>query len=159
MSAQPATAAPTVLQLRRTIAAPRAEVFRAWTEPELFAKWFRPPATRARNVELDPRPGGRWRVTLTGRHISPPGFEWTTFGEFVEVEAPSRLVFTMGWERVPVVRRTDSLVTVELEDRGESTELVLTQERLQNLTERAWHSYGWRMCLRKLVRTSSRTSS
>jgi uncharacterized protein YndB with AHSA1/START domain len=157
VSAQPAAAAPTVLQLRRTIAAPRAEVFRAWTEPELFSKWFRPPGTRAPEVELDPRPGGRWRVTLTARGIKPPS--WRTFGEFVEVDAPSRLVFTMGWESIPVVRRTDSLVTVELEDRGERTELVLTQERLQNLTERVWHGYGWRVCLWKLARMRSRTPS
>jgi uncharacterized protein YndB with AHSA1/START domain len=94
---------------------------------------------------MDLRPGGRWRVTLRAGRRS-----WYALGEYVEIEPPERLVFTWGWEHLPLVRLTDSLVTVEFAERGLQTELVLTHERLRHRALRAWHVWGWRTCLDKL---------
>ena len=150
------TAAPpgTVLQLRRTLAAAPDEVFRAWTDPELFQRWFRPAATWNEGAEMDVRPGGRWRVRLRSA-----GRRYSAFGEYVEVEPPRRLVFTMGWERVPLVDPTDSVVTVELTEDGDGTELVLTQERLRTVPERVWHAFGWRSVLGRLAAQRTRNET
>jgi uncharacterized protein YndB with AHSA1/START domain len=59
-------ASPHVLTLERTLAAPRAAVWRCWTEPELIKQWFCPVPWRATEVQADLRPGARasraWRV-------------------------------------------------------------------------------------------------
>jgi uncharacterized protein YndB with AHSA1/START domain len=144
----------TVLQVRRTIAAAPEEVFRAWTDPELFQLWFRPAATRNEGAELDVRPGGRWRVRLRSA-----GRRYFAFGEYVAIEPPRRLVFTLGWDRVPLVNPTDSVVTVELTEHGDDTELVLTQERLRTVPERVWHAVGWRMVLGRLVAQRTRNET
>jgi uncharacterized protein YndB with AHSA1/START domain len=56
-----AEAAPTSdreLVLTRIIDAPRAKVFRAWTDPELLKQWFAPLPYTTPVAELDVRPGG-----------------------------------------------------------------------------------------------------
>src|SRR5262249_20501202 len=59
----PATAsAPADLVLTRTIGAPRAQVFKAWTDPRRFAQWWGPHGFTSPVCELDPRPGGNIRV-------------------------------------------------------------------------------------------------
>ena len=42
----------------RLIAAPRRNLYRCRTEPELLKQWFTPPPYRTIRAELDLRPGG-----------------------------------------------------------------------------------------------------
>lgn len=44
----------------------------------------------------------------------------------------------------------ETLVTVELYERGSVTELVLTHERFTNAVERDKHDHGWMGCLAQL---------
>jgi uncharacterized protein YndB with AHSA1/START domain len=78
----------------RTFAAPPAEVFAAWTEPERFVQWFGPAELNVPvgRVLLDARPGGDWRVAM----IAPDGTTMTLDGVYREVDPPRRLVFTTG---------------------------------------------------------------
>ena len=126
--------------------ASRGEVFRAWTEANLFREWFAPPGVSTTSAELDVRVGGRWRVAMT-----TGARRWHGFGEYVEVDPPSRLVFTFGWEGEPFVRLTDSIVTVDFSERDGDTEVVITHERLTPPVV-AFHAWGWRACLENLAR-------
>ena len=71
--------------------APRQELWKYFTEPELFAEWFgTPPYTaRASTVSMDLRPGGAWRATMV--HESD-GSELPFRGTFGEIVAPERVV-------------------------------------------------------------------
>jgi uncharacterized protein YndB with AHSA1/START domain len=79
------------LSLSRIIRAPRAAVWRAWTDPARFAQWWVPAPARCRVVEMDVRPGGAL-VTL----LSEDGGDFVPHvsGCFVEVVDGERLVFT-----------------------------------------------------------------
>jgi len=46
------------LTLQRIIRAPRASVWRAWTDPASLERWWIPAPTRCRVERLEPRPGG-----------------------------------------------------------------------------------------------------
>jgi uncharacterized protein YndB with AHSA1/START domain len=114
------------VHITREFSAPREEVFRAWTEPELFRQWFTPPGGSAPRAELDVRPGGRYRITMK----PPPGVPWGTsyvVGTYLEVLPPERLVYTFGWEQTPLLEdlgdleHLDSRVTVQFRDLGGST--------------------------------------
>ncbi|MEV4349208.1 SRPBCC domain-containing protein [Actinoplanes sp. NPDC049596] len=79
------------LSLHRVIRAPRTAVWKAWTDPARFEKWWIPAPTVCRVDSLEPRAGG---ALLT--HMSEDG---TTFvphmdALFLVVEELSRIVFT-----------------------------------------------------------------
>lgn len=73
----------------RTLAAPRALVFRAWTEPEHVVHWWGPKGFTNTVQELDLRPGGAWRIVMHG----PDGTDYPNESVFVEIVPPERIVF------------------------------------------------------------------
>jgi uncharacterized protein YndB with AHSA1/START domain len=81
---------------------------------------------------------------------SPDGQDRVVSGVYREVEPPSRLAFTWGWERADG-RGHETLVTVELHARGSGTLLVLTQETFESASAREQHSHGWSSCFECLA--------
>lgn len=132
------------LEIRRTLAAPRERVFSAWTRAEELRKWFAPGPLTTAVAESDLRVGGRYRITMRG----PDGVEHTVTGVYQVVEPPKRLVFSWKWEDKPSAG--ESTVTVELNERGRSTEIVLRHEGLPTEKEIADHNHGWDGCFEKL---------
>ena len=86
------------LVLTRLIDAPRAKLFRAWTDPKLLKQWFAPLPWTTASAELDVRPGGASLIVMR----DPEGNEFPSRGVFLEVVKNERLVFTdayiQGWE-------------------------------------------------------------
>jgi uncharacterized protein YndB with AHSA1/START domain len=78
------------LTLSRHIQAPRAIVWRCWTEPELMKQWFTPRPWTTPEVDIDLRPGGANRLLFRG----PNGEEFPNRGVYLEVVPQQRLVFT-----------------------------------------------------------------
>jgi uncharacterized protein YndB with AHSA1/START domain len=136
----------TTLRLTRTFAAPREEVFRAWTDPAALKKWFAPGDDYATpNAEVDLRVGGRYRIQIQ----SPQGKFHTVVGVYREVKPPEKLVFTWSWAEGGM-DIGETVVTVEFRDQGESTELVLTHDRFPTTEARDDHRKGWTGCLDRL---------
>ena len=77
--------------------APRELVFRAYTEPKLFAQWWGPRRYRTVIDKFDARQGGEWRVV----HKADDGGEHGFRGVHHEVTAPERIVATFEYEGVP----------------------------------------------------------
>jgi uncharacterized protein YndB with AHSA1/START domain len=150
----------TVLQVKRTLAAPRERVFRAWLDPELLRQWLTGPRGTSDAATVDPRVGGEFRVqvsTQLGRLLGrlPGSFQGSVHlvGRYLEISPPERLVFTFGWEDFPTVDvdPETTTVTVEFHERAEGTEIVLTHERQPSRRLRAFHGHGWKGSLRKLA--------
>ena len=81
------------LVVTRTINAPPRLVFEAWTQAELFKRWWVPKSLGLTllSCELDVRVGGRYRLVFS--HPAAP--EPMAFhGRYLEVAPPSRLVWT-----------------------------------------------------------------
>src|SRR5881628_845676 len=79
------------LVVRRTFNAPARIVFEAWTNPELFKRWWLPRSMgmTLRSCEMDVRVGGRYRLEIS--HGANSG---AFYGKYIEVTPPSRLVWT-----------------------------------------------------------------
>ena len=78
------------LSFSRVVNVPRALVWRAWTEPELFKPWFCPLPWKTIDCEIDLRPGGIFRTTMQ----SPEGAEFPNAGCYLEVLPQQKLVWT-----------------------------------------------------------------
>ncbi|MFE6796306.1 SRPBCC family protein [Paenibacillus chitinolyticus] len=66
---------------------PRELVFRAWTTPELLARWWGPKGFTNTFHECDIRPGGTWILTMHG----PDGTDYPNRSVFVEIVSPERV--------------------------------------------------------------------
>jgi uncharacterized protein YndB with AHSA1/START domain len=128
------------ITITRVFDAPRERVWQEWTEPERFADWFGGPEWEVplSSVAMDVRPGGAWRLTM----LAPRGgreIRWK--GEYVEVVAPERLVFTVSDQ--PGDERYE-LVTVMLADLGDGrTEMRFEQRGFMRPDQYAAAGQGW----------------
>jgi uncharacterized protein YndB with AHSA1/START domain len=73
-------------------AAPRGLVFQAWTDPKHLAQWWGPRGFTNPVCEWDARPGREIYVVMR----APNKARYPMGGEFREVVAPEKLVFTSG---------------------------------------------------------------
>jgi uncharacterized protein YndB with AHSA1/START domain len=118
----------TAVRLQRTIAAKPAQVYRAWLDPGLLARWMSPdtPATGV-SAEVDERVGGHFRIF----HADGSGFD----AELLELVPDRRIAYAWGF--VGPQRRQgpvfDSVLTVTFDDTEDGTLLTLVHERLDAL--------------------------
>jgi len=145
------------LVLTRLIAAPRAKLWRAWTEPELLKQWFAPLPYTTPVAELDLRPGGRCLVVMR----DPEGRDWPNPGVYLDVVENERLVFTdafvSAWEPSAKPFMT-AIVTFADENGGTRyTARVLhwtVADREEH--ERMGFHQGWGQCADQLAALAAR---
>jgi uncharacterized protein YndB with AHSA1/START domain len=119
------------------IAAPPATVFRYFVDPERLARWI------GQAIEVDARPGGTIRVVVAGQHVSS--------GQFVEIDPPRRLVYTMGWDEPNhPIPPGSTRVEIDLTAAGDGT---LLRFRHVGLPQDAVgdHAAGWKHYLDRLA--------
>ena len=80
------------LVVTRTVDGPARLVFEAWTQPELFKRWWVPKSMGMSllSCEMDVRVGGKYRFVFGLDASEPMAF----FGRYIEVTPYSRLVWT-----------------------------------------------------------------
>jgi uncharacterized protein YndB with AHSA1/START domain len=140
------TTGKTSLQIKRFINAQRDRVYAAWTDPAQLKEWWGPESVRTRSLVADVRVGGKYRWDLT----NPEGEEMSVFGEYRELVAGKKIVFTWKWDDDDVWENSNRIVTVELSDRDGGTEARLIHEQLPSAESRDSHHEGWNSVLEKL---------
>jgi uncharacterized protein YndB with AHSA1/START domain len=124
------------------IAARPETVFEFFTDPEKMIRW------KGGRAELDPRPGGIYRVEINDQAVA--------LGEYVEVDRPGRIVFTWGWEGQEsgpgehAVPPGSSRVEITLEALGDGTLVRLRHLDLPPQS-REIHAQGWDLYMSRLA--------
>lgn len=115
------------LTLTRVLDAPRELVWRAWTDPELVAKWWGPKGVTNPVSEIDPRVGGKLHIVmLAGEELGPmAGQRWPMRGEFKELIEPERLVFVNQAVDEDDNVLLDGLTTVTFEEENGKTKMTM----------------------------------
>ena len=105
------------LVVTRSFAAPARIVFKAWTTPELFMRWWAPKSIGVplRSCEMDVRTGGKYRLEF-GKDAAKT---FAFFGKYLDVVPNSRLVWTNDEED------DGAVTTLTLEESGGKTLLVI----------------------------------
>ena len=110
------------LVVTRTFNGPARVVWEAWTNAELFGRWWLPKSFGLTLVscELDVRVGGTYRLA-----IRPPGATepMSFFGRYLEVTPHSRLAWTND-----EAGDAGQVTTVTFEEQGGRTLLVMRDE-------------------------------
>jgi uncharacterized protein YndB with AHSA1/START domain len=126
-----------VIRMSRDFNATPEQLFRAHTDPELFAQWVGPSGMHTRVVEWDARTGGSWRYVSTR-----DGQEYAFRGCFHEVR-PDRIVQTFTWEGQP---DGVALGTLWFEDLGNGRTRLRTQSLTDSFEDRdAWLASGMKV--------------
>src|SRR5882724_360388 len=142
-----ATSAGPELVITRVFDAPRALVFRAWTEPDRAARWWGPQGFTTLHCAMEVRTGGAFRICQR----SPDGTEYWKQGVYREVAEPERLVFTFAWEDAEGKPGHETVVTVTFAEFGGKTKLTLHQAVFETVSARDSHQSGWTSTLERLA--------
>jgi uncharacterized protein YndB with AHSA1/START domain len=114
-----------------------ATIFQFLIDPGLHTMWL------GTEAELDPRPGGVYRVLVGGRHAC--------VGEFVEVLPDEKVVFTFGWDEPdhPIPAGSTQVEITLLPD-GDKTRVRLVHRGLP-ADAVSDHTGGWDHYLQRLT--------
>ena len=146
-----------ILRMTRTFDATPERVFAAWTNPDHFGEWFGPVGMKTVQCDIDAKVGGAWKLMGEGENI--PGRDHTgrvrptVSGKYLEIEPPTRLVFTWAWHEkddFASPRGQESIVTIQFKPAGERTEMVFTQAVFKEEQALAAHNRGWTESFDKL---------
>jgi uncharacterized protein YndB with AHSA1/START domain len=137
--------------ITRMFDAPRELVFQAWTEAKHMQNWWGPKYFTNPVCEMDVRVGGKWRIVMRG----PGGAEYPCEGEYREIVAPERLVFTNNAVDAEGKRLLDGFTSVLFEEvAGNKTKLTLTTKAIGRVDSApqmlAGMQMGWSQSLAKL---------
>lgn len=124
------------LVIHRVFQLPVSTVWKAWTEPGEFRKWWGPKNFTSDISKMEPRVGGRYLSCM----ISPDGKEFWSTGVVKEFVPGKKLVVTDSFSDengnikpaaeygMPGNWPRELLITVELEEADGATKMVLTHE-------------------------------
>jgi uncharacterized protein YndB with AHSA1/START domain len=123
-----------IIRITRDFDATPAQLMRAHTDPDLFARWIGPDSIETKVVDWDATSGGRWR--FVGHR---DGEEYAFRGCFHEV-GEDRIVQTFTWEEQP---DGVALETFWFEDLGDGRTRLHAQSLVDSFEARdAWLASG-----------------
>ena len=107
------------LVVTRTFNAPRNIVFRAWSDAEIFKRWWVPKSvpTTMLSCEMDVRTGGTYKLVFSHPAAPEP---MAFFGKYIDVVPPSRIVWTNE-----EAGEAGQVTTVTFEEKGGKTLVVM----------------------------------
>ncbi len=127
------------LRITRVFDAPRELVFKTWTSPETMLAWWGPAFCPAKQVDMDVRPGGRWRCCLASE---PHGGDLWQGGVFRRVDPYDLLEFTFVFEAEGDMA-VENVVTIQFFDEGNKTRMQFCQAPFPSVAQRGANNDGW----------------
>jgi uncharacterized protein YndB with AHSA1/START domain len=102
----------------RVVNAPRALVWKVWTDPEHLIKWWGPNGFTNTFHEISIRVGGEWKFVMHG----PDGVNYPNYVKFTEIVRNERIAYVHG-ERAD--EPTFFNTTITFEDLGAQTKVTM----------------------------------
>jgi uncharacterized protein YndB with AHSA1/START domain len=109
------------LTITRVFDAPRALVFKAWTDPRHLAQWWGPEGFTNPVCEFDAHVGGALRIHMRG----PDGAVYPMKGVIREIVAPERLIFSSVAVDAAGKHLLEGLTTVTFAEQNGRTKMTM----------------------------------
>lgn len=140
------------LVITRVLRAPRAALWRAWTEPELLRQWWCPKPWTTEVLAFDLRPGGAFHTRMEG----PDGGVSDNPGSFLDVAPQERIVFTSmltaGWRPNTPWMGFTAIITMEDDPAGcrYTARVMHPDDATREQHEKLGFFDGWNTCITQL---------
>jgi len=135
----PKKSADNEIVITRVFNAPRALVYRAWTNPVHLARWWGPRGFTNPRCEIDVRAGGVIRIDMR----APNGTVYPMAGIFLELKEPSQIVFTSGALDEKGVQLFEFLHTVDFSEKNGKTTLIIRSRVVKTTADAAKYIGGF----------------
>lgn len=150
------------LSITHHIKAPRAVVWRCWSEAALLKQWYCPKPWRVTKADLDLRPGGRMNSIFEG----PAGERHDSNGVFLEIVPLVRLTFTDAYSEGFIPKDGAPFMTgfVHLSDHVDRGTQMLWGARHWTAEDKAKHeamgfAEGWKAAALQLDELAKQVSA
>lgn len=111
--------------------APRALVFKAFTDPEIYVKWIGPRDLETTITKFEPVAGGSWRYIQKDLNGNESAFH----GVNHEIRSPDRIIGTFEFEGLPESGHV-ILQTVRFEELPGNRTKIIEQSVFQSVEDR-----------------------
>ena len=138
---------PNTVRLQRVLATRPEKAYRAFLEADALAKWLPPNGFACTVHHLEPKVGGKFKMSF--RNFTS-GIGHSFGGEYVEFVPNERLRYTDKFDDPKLAG--EIVVTVTLKKVSVGTELHIVQEGLPNVIPVEGCYLGWQESLRNLAR-------
>jgi uncharacterized protein YndB with AHSA1/START domain len=136
------TPGPNAVRLERTYDAPAVLIWELWTTAGGLEAWWGSDGFETRVIELELKPGGHVRYTMTAAgpeqvaFVQSLGLPLTSEFRrtFTEVTPPTRLGYLSLIDFVPDHESYEHLTVVDIEPAGDRTNVVMTLDPLHDET-------------------------
>jgi uncharacterized protein YndB with AHSA1/START domain len=123
-----------IIRITREFAGTPDQLFRAHTDPDLYARWVGPTEMTTKIDHWDARDGGSWRF------VSIRGDEEYAFRGCFHTVSPDKIVQTFTWEGMP---DGVSLETLRFEDLGDGRSRLVAESLCDSFEARdGWLASG-----------------
>ena len=132
------------LALSRVLPAPRERVFGMLTEPAELGTWWGPRDVALLKADVDLRVGGAYRFVMQPTDGAP----FHISGTFLSIEPGRAVSYTFRYEE-PTPDDRETMVAIDLDDRGGDTVVSVTQGVFATEERLALHRRGWSVSLER----------
>ena len=140
------------LVISRVLRAPRAALWRAWSDPALLKEWWCPKPWTTEVLAFDLQPGGAFHTIMRG----PDGGVSDNPGSFLEVVPQARLVMTSmltgGWRPAKPWLGFTAIITMADEGTGSryTATVMHPDDETRDQHEKLGFFDGWNTCITQL---------
>lgn len=145
-------------QIQRTLPFMREKIFNAWTDPELFKRWFGPYEFTMPFCQMNVKTDGQFHYCMR----SPEGTNYWSKGTYLEVLKPERIVYTDSFsdKNRKIVSPTtygldsewpmETLTTINFKEKDHLTILTVHVNVPESLAREQGAVEGWNQTLNRL---------
>src|SRR5262245_11869245 len=126
------------LLIERRFEAPKALVYRLWTDADLIKRWFGPKDFACPSYELDFRVGGRYRGVISAPQYGDNGFG----GVIREIVPEEKIVMSFAWE-AGSGETEETEITIRFVETDGATVQSFHQTPFADKANRDSHIGGW----------------
>jgi uncharacterized protein YndB with AHSA1/START domain len=141
------------VKITRVFDAPRALVFKMWTDPALVERWWGPKDFTNPVCRMDTKEGGGIRIVMQG----PDGTQYPTRGWFTQLIEPELIVFKSIKEDDYGNSQLELINTVRLSEEGGKTTMFFHAEVTLSTPEACGSidgmNTGWNQSIDRLATT------
>lgn len=136
------------LRLKRHIKASPEKIYKAFTDPDVYAAWLPPHGFVGKVHEMDARVGGKFRMSF---YTATKSWSNTFGGTYVELVPFTKIVHTDRFETDDPTMQGEMRVTITLTPQNGGTLIEVLQEGIPAGPATSGAPYGWAQSLDKLA--------